>query len=86
MGGISFTQFGIIALVQVLGLVGTALARLTEGRRWQAACQRLFLGLLFLVGFTTIVSLGSAPQQWIMSATTFSVMVVASVFDFSRPV
>ena len=85
MGGISATQFGVLAAVQVLGLISAALARMAEGRAWQAWSQRLFLGLLFLVGFTTILALTCAPQQWMMSATTLTVMVVAAVCDFNHP-
>ena len=85
MGGISATQFAVIAAVQILGLLSAALARIMEGRTGQGWCQRLFLGLLFLVGFTTILAVSCAPQQWTMSATTLTIMVVAAVCDFHHP-
>ena len=84
-GGVDFSQLCVISLVQVCGILSAALARITEGRRWQSLCQRLFLALLVIVAFTTILNVWNAPQQWMMSATTLAVMVVTATCDFSRP-
>ena len=43
-GGLDFSQFCVLSCVQVCGLASAALARITEGRPWQALFQRMFLG------------------------------------------
>lgn len=65
--------------------MSAALARISEGRRWQALFQRMFIALLVIVAFTTVLNVWNAPQQWMMSATTLAVMVVTATCDFSRP-
>ena len=84
-GGLDFSQLCVISAVQVCGLMSAALARVTEGRRWHDLFQRMFMGLLVIVAFTTVLNLWNAPQQWMMSATTLAVMVVTTTCDFSRP-
>lgn len=84
-GGVNFSQLCVISLVQVCGLACAALFRITEGRRWQALFQRMFLALLVVVAFTAILNVWNAPQQWIMSATTLAVMVVTATCDFKNP-
>ena len=44
-GGVDFSQLCVISSVQVCGLLSAALARITEGRRWQDMFQRMFLAL-----------------------------------------
>ena len=83
--GVDFSQFCVISSVQVCGLVSAALARINEGRRWQELFQRMFMALLVIVAFTTVLNLWNAPQQWMGSATTLAVMVVTATCDFSRP-
>ena len=58
---------------------------MTEGRRWQDVFQRMFLACLVVVAFTTVLNLWNAPQQWMGSAATLTVMVVSATCDFSRP-
>jgi len=84
-GGVDFSQLCVISSVQVCGLLSAALARITEGRRWQELFQRMFMALLVIVAFTTVLNLWNAPQQWITSAATLAVMVVTATCDFSRP-
>ena len=84
-GGVDFGQFCVISSVQVCGLLSAALARITEGRPWQELFQRMFMALLVIVAFTTVLNLWNAPQQWMMSATTLTVMVVTATCDFSHP-
>lgn len=84
-GGLDFSQLCVISSVQVCGLISTALARITEGRRWQELFQRMFLALLVIVAFTTVLNLWNAPQQWMASATTLAVMIVTATCDFSQP-
>jgi hypothetical protein len=83
--GVDFSQFCVISLVQVCGIASAALARITEGRRWQDLFQRAFIGLLVIVAFTAVLNVWNAPQQWMMSATTLAVMIVTATCDFSRP-
>ncbi len=84
-GGLDFNQFCVLSCVQVCGLASAALARITEGRPWQALFQRMFLGLLVIVAFTNVLNVSNAPQHWMTSAATLAVMVVTATCDFSRP-
>ncbi len=84
-GGLDFSQFCLLSSVQVCGLMSAALARISEGRRWHALFQRVFIALLVIVAFTNVLNVWNAPQQWMMSATTLAVMVVTATCDFSRP-
>ena len=84
-GGVDFSQLCVISSVQVCGLISAALARISEGGRWQAVFQRMFMALLVIVAFTTVLNLWNAPQQWMASATTLTLMVVTATCDFSRP-
>ncbi len=84
-GGVDFGQFCVISTVQVCGLLSAALARITEGHAWQDLFQRMFIALLVIVAFTTILNLGHGPQHWLTSATTLAVMVVMATCDFSHP-
>jgi hypothetical protein len=70
--------------IQVAGLISAWLARLSEGSRRQACCQRLFFGCLGLIGLTTMASLALGPKYWLPSGMTLSIMVVGAVWDF-RP-
>ncbi len=84
-GGVDFGQLCVISSLQVCGLVSACLARISEGRPWQELCQRMFVALLVVVAFMTVLNVWNAPQQWMMSATTLAVMVVTATCDFSRP-
>ena len=84
-GGLDFSQLCVISSVQVCGLISAALARITEGRRWQELFQRMFMALLVIVAFTTVLNLWNAPQQWMMSATTLAVMVVTATAISASP-
>jgi hypothetical protein len=57
-----------------------------EGGRWQAMAQRLFVGLLVVVSFTTVLLVWDAPQHWFMSSATLAVMIVTATCDFARPI
>jgi hypothetical protein len=83
--GISIGQLCVLCSVYGCGLISAALARIMEGGRWQALAQRLFLGLLVIVAFTTILSVSNAPQHWFISASTLAVMVVTATCDFAHP-
>jgi len=85
-GGVDFLQLCVISSVQVCGLASAALARISEGRRWQELFQRMFFASLVVMAFTTVLNVWNAPQQWMLSATTLAVMVVTATCDFGRPI
>lgn len=74
----------VLGLIQAVGLISAALARLTEGSGRQAATQRLFLGCLALVGGCTVLSLVLGPGYWLTSGATLSLMVLATTCDFNH--
>ncbi len=84
-GGINFGQVCVLCSVFGCGLTSAAMARIMEGGRWQALFQRLFVGLLVVVAFTTVLSAWEAPQQWFASAVTLAIMVVTATCDFEPP-
>jgi hypothetical protein len=84
-GSIDPGQLCVLCSVHGCGLISAALARIMEGGRWQAWTQRLFVGLLIVVAFTTVVTLGNTPQQWFISAATLATMVVTATCDFANP-
>jgi uncharacterized membrane protein len=58
---------------------------LNEGSASQAWFQRLFVVCLFLMGLTTMTFVGVVgTRYWLALGATFSVMVLAAVWDF-RP-
>ena len=71
--------------IQILGLASIVLARVGEGCRGQARCQRLFIGCLALVGVTTMVTLGLHSGCWPFCGATLSMMVLGATLDFGRP-
>jgi hypothetical protein len=84
-GGVSIGQFCLISVVQVCGLASAALARISEGGCSQGLCYRIYLALLVLVAFMTVLNLWNPPQQWILSAVTLAIMVITATCDFRRP-
>ena len=73
-----------LIVVLVTGFVSACAARLSVGSRRQTVCQWLFLCCLVLVGAVTMFSLGSEPSFWVVSAITFSLMVLTATCDFGR--
>jgi hypothetical protein len=84
-GGVTIGQLCVLCSVHGCGLLSAALARMLEGGRWQEVSQRIFVGLLVVVAFTTALSLGNASQHWFLSAGTLAIMVVTAVCDFANP-
>jgi hypothetical protein len=74
----------ILLFAQVLGLITSALARLSEGSAYQASSHRLFLASLAFVGVTTMAALLLSPNYWLTSGTTLTVMVLVATCDFRR--
>jgi len=72
----------IFTASQLLGIVAAWTTRLSEGSRYQTACQMLFLAYLALIGGATIVSVAVARGIWLGFAATFSMMVVTAASDF----
>ena len=84
-GGINLFQICFLCSIHGCGLISAALARIMEGGPHQDLSQRLFVGLLIVVSFTTLLVVWNTPQHWFMSAGTLAVMVVAATCDFARP-
>lgn len=80
------TSFVVWSLffIQIAGLSSAWLARLSEGSRNQASCQRLFFALLGLVGVATMATVALGPRYWLASGATLSAMVLGAIWDF-RP-
>lgn len=71
-------------LIQLVGILSMAAARLPVGR-WAKYCwQSLFFVCLLAVGAATMVAVGFGSGNWLSSGTTLSLMAVGSVVDFGR--
>ena len=77
-------NLGTLAAVQILGMASAWLARLSEGSAHQCRCQRLFFFSLVIVGAATMAALRFSPICWLVSAVTFTLMIMVVVCDFSR--
>lgn len=76
----------VMLTLQVLGLATACLTRTSQGSRMQSTVQLFFFVSLLLVGAGTIVAIGLGPGYWMASGATLSLMVVAAVCEFDRPV
>ena len=63
------------------GLAAAWLARHGEGSARQSICHGLFLGLLALVGLSTVVSLLVSPGFWLASSVTLCTMILSATRD-----
>lgn len=75
---------GIVSAVLISGWLSACAARLSVGARQQGTCQGLFLVCLLLVGAVTVLSIGLAPCFWVVSGSTFSIMVLTATWDFGK--
>lgn len=82
LGGPVF--FAILVVVQALGLVSVALARLTENSASQALCQRLFMACLLVVGGMTVLAFQCGTGGWFTCAATLPVMALGATLDLKR--
>ena len=64
----------------VAGLAAAWLARCSEGSGRQSICHGLFLGLLGLVGLSSVVNLLISPGFWLTSSFTLSVMILSATY------
>ena len=80
----ALTIYWLFGAIQVLGLACGGVTRLSQGSRWQSACQHLFLGCLALVGAAALLSFGLGPGCWLTTGFTLSLMVLTVTCDFSR--
>ena len=76
--------FWLLVAIQLVGLTCAWMARLSEGSRWQTACQHLFVGCLAVVGAAALLSFGLGPGWWLAAGSTLSLMVLTVTCDFSR--
>ncbi|MBI2827048.1 MAG: hypothetical protein HYX69_20435 [Planctomycetia bacterium] len=73
-----------LIVIQPLGLASAWMARVHEGSRHEAHCQRAFLVLLLAVGVTTLAAALTGPGSCLVSGTTLAIMVLAAVSDFDK--
>jgi hypothetical protein len=74
----------LLGLIQTMGLVSAALARLSEGTPHERASQRFFLISMALVGMSTLCGFLIGPAYWLTNGTTLSAMILAATCDFSH--
>ena len=76
------TTLWLLIGAQFLGISSAWLARLSEGSPRQAVSQRMFFGVLPLVGVATMVALAVGPGCWLACSTTLAFMVLTVTCDF----
>jgi hypothetical protein len=76
------TALWLLIGAQFLGVASAWLARLCEGSPRQAASQRMFFGVLPLMGAATMVAFAVGPGYWLACSTTLAFMVLTVTCDF----
>jgi|EndMetStandDraft_5_1072996.scaffolds.fasta_scaffold622212_1 hypothetical protein len=71
----------LFALVQLTGISSAVLARSGESPLGQAVRQSLFLATLPVVAIVTLGCLVMGWSAWVVSGSTFSLMVVTAIWD-----
>lgn len=74
----------VIALAQMLGLLGMVLTRLVGTPRTQGICQTLFLCWMAIVGLGTLALVHYGCQFWLPLGITLAVMALGATIDLSR--
>lgn len=72
----------LLMALQFLGIMSACAARFSEGTPRQRLIQGMFLGVLPLMGCSTMVAFAIGPGCWLACATTLAVMVLTVTCDF----
>ena len=82
----SFVFLGLALVVQLIGLVSVALARVSERSAVQALCQQFFLACLLMVGGISLLAInfGLGAGSWLICATMLPLMAVGATLDLQR--
>lgn len=73
-----------LGVIQVLGLLSALATRISLKASCCNLSQWVFVICLSLVALTTILTVGKASGCWLVSGTTFSLMVVTAIGEFGR--
>jgi hypothetical protein len=76
--------FWLLAVVHVVGLASTVLARLPQSHRIHALCHSGFFACLFFVAAATMFTIVTQNNWWAWSGTTFSIMAVGATAELGR--
>ncbi len=76
------TMLWLLVAAQIFGVASAWLARLCEGSCRQAISQRMFFGVLPLMGVATMAALAVGPGCWLACSTTLAFMVLTVTCDF----
>jgi hypothetical protein len=76
--------FCAVCSVQALAVASVALARLSEGCAEQICFQRLYVGLLLLVGGLTLATVFADSVHWMSFGATLTLMALGGTFDLGR--
>mgnify|MGYP005852681171 CR=1 FL=1 len=76
--------FAVACLVQLLGLVSVALARVSERSSAQRRCQQIFLLCLLAVGVISLLAIHAGAACRILCATTLPLMALGATVDLHR--
>lgn len=72
----------LFAAIQILGILSACMARWSEGSEKQAACHRIFYGIMPLMGSASLLSLAFGPGYWLCCSATLACMVLVATCDF----
>ena len=73
--------FWLVALLHLIGLASTFLARLPRSQRGLALCHGGFLACLMIVAGATLMTILVRSDWWVWSGTVFSIMAVGGTAD-----
>ncbi len=72
--------------IQFAGLLSAWSARIAEGSRGQAWCQRVFMAFLALMGVVTVLAVPCGPRYWFAACGTLGAMMLAAIWHVESPV
>ncbi len=77
-------SFLVLVLIQIIGLVAVAIARMSKSNWHQPALHSICLLLFFAFGVGIFFVIATGLSHWLVPATTFCVVSVAATSDFRR--
>jgi hypothetical protein len=72
-------------LVQVVGIIGVMVARLSQRRGAGMLSGLITLACVALVGAVSLTTMETGDRCWLVFATTLPLMAVGATFDVRKP-
>ena len=74
----------LVTLVQLGGLAGMVIARLSEKSQQPTICYAVFYACMALVATTALFAANAGEGYWLLSGTTLAIMVIGATLDLDN--